>query len=619
MANQTQVNILRQGAEAWNAWRDAHPNTKINLRGARLKGCNLDGANLRDADIRGARFRNAYLTKANFTRARAGTSWPETGAMCLLAALHGTVTGWFLCMAGLFYAAIFTVVLPNRAMTLWVWLALAAVVAGLTASAILGVRRGKIVTAEARSRAVNAFVAGAGAWFVAVILLAVVSGTGAASAAGVAVATMLGAVAAALAAIWTGLAATAPVAALVVYAGAALTTAVVGVTVAAGFVFPARAAQVTATETVALTVMAGVSAISAYIGWRTRREDPQFSLLRAVGLNLMTAFGTDFLGATLTNAVFDEARLPYARFVKVELTNVSWRAARHAQFARFSGTILADPVVRELLLSRNGAGQVLRGKNLHGANLTDANLRGTDLRETDLIQANLSGADITGAKLYGSARENWLINGVLCECVYWDEAGEKRTPTEHKFKPGEFEDIYKQLPTFTFYFERGFTPFDSLILEQVVRAINDRQPEITVQLDSLHSRAVFTVRHHDNVAEVRQAVTAEYETRLKVLEGQKDQLMQVIALLGAGSIRFETVGGNVTIQQVQGHVTGNVTGQDASQTTQRSITVGRDYFEQVENSKVITGETAIKQNTADVVSTVTDTSAIQESHDDKTP
>jgi hypothetical protein len=119
---------------------------------------------------------------------------------------------------------------------------------------------------------------------------------------------------------------------------------------------------------------------------------------------------------------------------------------------------------------------------------------------------------------------------------------------------------------FEYYFEQGFTPLDPLIMDQVVQAINENRPEIELKLDSFHScgqpHAVFTVLHKDYAEDALQEITASYETKLKVLEGQKDQLMQVVAMLGAGSIRFDTVGGNVTIQQIGGNVTGNVSGQN---------------------------------------------------------
>lgn len=95
MADLTHVKVLRQGAQAWNGWRDANPLkpqgdfggadlsrldlsganlSESNLagavlRGVRLDGANLNKANLRDADLRGASVTGAQLAEAVFAGA----------------------------------------------------------------------------------------------------------------------------------------------------------------------------------------------------------------------------------------------------------------------------------------------------------------------------------------------------------------------------------------------------------------------------------------------------------------------------------------------------------------------------------------------------------------------
>jgi uncharacterized protein YjbI with pentapeptide repeats len=89
MANQQQLDLIRQGALVWNEWRKNNSTEEINLchlelrdvdhRKAILKGANLAGANLRGAylrganiygsDLRGADLREADLRGANFPRA----------------------------------------------------------------------------------------------------------------------------------------------------------------------------------------------------------------------------------------------------------------------------------------------------------------------------------------------------------------------------------------------------------------------------------------------------------------------------------------------------------------------------------------------------------------------
>jgi uncharacterized protein YjbI with pentapeptide repeats len=52
MANGEHVALLKQGVDAWNAWRQANPDIRHpDLRGANLTEANLSGANLSGADL----------------------------------------------------------------------------------------------------------------------------------------------------------------------------------------------------------------------------------------------------------------------------------------------------------------------------------------------------------------------------------------------------------------------------------------------------------------------------------------------------------------------------------------------------------------------------------------
>jgi hypothetical protein len=89
MANDKQVALLKQGVNAWNAWRKKNPSiganlseadlseanlwgahlNKADLTGAHLNRADLYQADLRGADLRGADLRGADLTQANLRRA----------------------------------------------------------------------------------------------------------------------------------------------------------------------------------------------------------------------------------------------------------------------------------------------------------------------------------------------------------------------------------------------------------------------------------------------------------------------------------------------------------------------------------------------------------------------
>jgi uncharacterized protein YjbI with pentapeptide repeats len=69
MANQEQLDILKQGVEAWNQWREESPGVHIDLSKANLKSADLHSADLFGADLCGADLSGAFLCGANLISA----------------------------------------------------------------------------------------------------------------------------------------------------------------------------------------------------------------------------------------------------------------------------------------------------------------------------------------------------------------------------------------------------------------------------------------------------------------------------------------------------------------------------------------------------------------------
>lgn len=69
MANEEHLAKLRQGREAWNAWREQNPTVRPDLRAAKLDGANLDECDFTGADLDSASLANAFLPKTRFTMA----------------------------------------------------------------------------------------------------------------------------------------------------------------------------------------------------------------------------------------------------------------------------------------------------------------------------------------------------------------------------------------------------------------------------------------------------------------------------------------------------------------------------------------------------------------------
>jgi Pentapeptide repeats (8 copies) len=69
MANDEHVALLKQGVDAWNAWRQKNPDIRPDLSGAELRGANLVGADLSRANLGGANLTGAHLREAFLVRA----------------------------------------------------------------------------------------------------------------------------------------------------------------------------------------------------------------------------------------------------------------------------------------------------------------------------------------------------------------------------------------------------------------------------------------------------------------------------------------------------------------------------------------------------------------------
>jgi len=70
MADKTQLEVLKSGVSAWNAWRTAHMDLRPDLAAAHLHGLDLIGADFSRADLRKADLRGANLSDSVLTEAR---------------------------------------------------------------------------------------------------------------------------------------------------------------------------------------------------------------------------------------------------------------------------------------------------------------------------------------------------------------------------------------------------------------------------------------------------------------------------------------------------------------------------------------------------------------------
>jgi uncharacterized protein YjbI with pentapeptide repeats len=223
------------------------------------------------------------------------------------------------------------------------------------------------------------------------------------------------------------------------------------------------------------------------IGWDVFEANTKFPRIALLAINLTTIGGTSFRQANLTEADFSQATLKHTDFRDANLTRTCWRNAKGLEFSRLGNTYLANPEIRQLVVTGNGQAQKfdglnLEGVNLQGANLQDAsfiganlnhaNLRSADLSRAILKQAQLDGADLTGAILTGACIEDWGITGttkleeVECDYVFMrletkDNPNRLRKPDnwQENFADGEFSDFIKPyVDTLDLYHSQDIDP-----------------------------------------------------------------------------------------------------------------------------------------------------------------
>jgi uncharacterized protein YjbI with pentapeptide repeats len=210
----------------------------------------------------------------------------------------------------------------------------------------------------------------------------------------------------------------------------------------------------------------------------------------------------NFSGALLNNANFSKAELYEAKFIE---TNLSGANLSRAELHR-ADLSLAN------LSEANLSCAYLNNANLGAANLNGANLQGSILEEVNLNRANLSGADITGSTFWGVSTAGWKIDGIKAEYVYFCRSEELEKETYRRtFQEGQFEALFKSLPTVELIFVEGLNPTSLFTLSMIIEKIGLQNPSLGVKM-----------------AVVRKN---EFETRIGVKINNDEQLIKVGQLL----------------------------------------------------------------------------------------
>jgi len=302
----------------------------------------------------------------------------------------------------------------------------------------------------------------------------------------------------------------------------------------------------------AVILAVGLVGLGTYAASRVLAEDDKYALIRQFAIAISAIGGTSFRRADLTNANFSFATLKNTDFLQSNMTRTLWHKSLMLDWAIVGDTILINPAVRELLVSRNGRGKSYEQANLRGANLSDtdlysANLRNADLTEATLQSANLEevnltqvqaiGADFTNAQMTGvcglgswNIDSSTILEWVDSRWVYLLEAPKPRTddkerrPHNGEFAPDEFTKFFQEVTnTVDLIFRRGL---DATAFNESFRKVQVENEGTELQIQAIENKGdgvvvvKVSVPADADKVKIHQDLVQAYDERLAVLDAK---------------------------------------------------------------------------------------------------
>lgn len=268
------------------------------------------------------------------------------------------------------------------------------------------------------------------------------------------------------------------------------------------------------------------------------RGSPKFTWIREKAVFWAATGGTSFCEADLTDACFDGADLPHTDFRKAILTRTSFEGVTGLEISRLQGTILEQPKVRKLLISKIGCDEDYTGANFNAASLKGANLTGANLTEVQALDADFSGATLTDACIQGwNINKNTCFKNVICKRIFLkgSKQGNKLILSEQKpdsgeFQPGEFEKWINEIQnTVDLIFRKGLN-WRAFMFSLAQTAIEHEGLDLSrYSITRKDETTVFTqigvFPGADNAA-IHQAFQRNYEYAEKAIEAKYQLVLQ---------------------------------------------------------------------------------------------
>ncbi|MFE4108684.1 pentapeptide repeat-containing protein [Almyronema epifaneia] len=546
---------------------------RADLRGQSFKSQTLSGADFSEADLRGTNFTSAILKEVNFAGAKAGLQrhWAagQLAILSMLSTLSGVLSGY----TGVFTA--YFLINPKYTIILGIPTLLF-----LLVLFVIVIRHGFVV------ETFGTLVIVISVAFIFVFSLAFTfNGIAAGAFALVTISAIFGIVTNAFVSVFSSSNFN-----KIFFSTANLFSLSTALTLVAKQMF---VNLIPIAASLAIFFATAILLLGNYMASGVLQSDRKYLLIWKLSVAFNTIGGTCYWNADLTGTNFTQARLKSANFRKTTITHTYWKDAKQLHLARSGDTYLANPKIRQLVVTCNGQGQNfdgldLTGVNLQGANLQDAsfiganlnqsNLRDADLSRAILKQVQLDEADLTGAILTGACIEDWgmtsttKLENVQCDYVYMRlPTLEKRNPLrkpddERKnFSEGEFADFIKPyFDTLDLYHRQDVDPRSISI---ALKNLAENHPDADLQFVALEWRGSgLNIRYttasdvdkselnHEyftNYARIRKELLGSIQLRLAAQDAEINRMEGVINKFIQTGTHQSTIQAE-TIQVIQG-------------------------------------------------------------------
>ncbi len=301
-------------------------------------------------------------------------------------------------------------------------------------------------------------------------------------------------------------------------------------------------------------IAAFISVLGSYVGVRSFIHKNPFSWMLDIVVSVVTIGGVSFRKADLTEVDFSNSSLRYVNFQDANLTRTKWFHAKGLEFSRLKNTYLVNPLIRQLVVTLDGAAQnydgldltgvylqnaMLQETRLVGANLNGADLRNADLSRAMLKQTQLDGTDLRGAILTGAYIEDWGITSttklenVQCDYVYMrvptpDNPNPLRKPDNLRqtFADGEFaEFIQPFFDTLDLYHSQDVDP---RAISIALKNLSDNHPDDRLQFIAMERRGDgLNLRFSTQSSASKSELSHEYFTNYTQIKNELPAAIQM--------------------------------------------------------------------------------------------